>query len=271
MEAYENIIGTLIPFESLHPIVTHDPSSSLSKTTLDQLRAVDHSVECVREAGNWLPDSKLPASLWELFGSDDEAGADGLALAFAQRLGPGDAGRPWLWVQDGESRRRSGRPYLHGLPIALRHDLLHVAVRTPADALWAMEEGVRCASLSFVIGEIAGDPKCLDFTASRRLVLAAERHGVPLLLVRRHGQADLSAARLRWRINSAQSNPHPWNPRAPGAPLAAAELFRARGFRPGSFLLTHGVGHDPARTGDRLDLAAPLCDRSMEPDRRAAG
>lgn len=242
-----------------------DPSSS--PPARDTIARIERAF--LPANGHWSPDAAAEPSLWELFGNDGEAGADGLALAFAQRFRAADPGRPWLWVQDGESLRRSGRPYLHGLPLPLRPGLLHVAVRTAADALWAMEEGVRCASLSFVIGEVAGDPKCLDFTASRRLVLAAERHGVPLMLIRRGGRADLSAARLRWRVGAAPSEAHPWNPRAPGAPLAAAELFRARGFKPGSFLLAHGVGDD--RQSDRLDLAAPLRDRPLEPDRRTAG
>ena len=65
-----------------------------------------------------------------------------------------------------------------------------------------MEEGLRCSGLSGVIGELWGDPAALDFTATRRLAVAAERSRVPCWLVRLGGTANLSGARMRWRIAS---------------------------------------------------------------------
>ncbi len=59
--------------------------------------------------------------------------------------------------------------------------------------------------LSAVIGELWGDPAALDFTATRRLAVASERCGVPCWLVRLGGHANLSGARMRWRIASAPS------------------------------------------------------------------
>ncbi len=183
--------------------------------------------------------------------------------------------KPWLWVQDRASIRRSGRPYLHGLSPHLRSQLVHIAAPRPVDALWAMEEGVRCRALSFVIGELAEDPKPLDFTATRRLVLASEASGVPLILVRKDGHANLSAARMRWRAAAAPSLAHRWNERAPGAPTCRAELFRARGLRPGAFHLGYGIGGDDAERaawpGDRLDLVPELRDRPLDADRLATG
>ena len=80
-----------------------------------------------------------------------------------------------------------------------------------------MEEGVRCSCLSAVIGEIWGDPRALDFVATRRLAVAAERSGTPCWLVRLGGTANLSGARMRWRIGSAPSLANALDPRAPGA------------------------------------------------------
>ena len=108
---------------------------------------------------------------------------------------------------------------------------------TPKAALWAMEEGLRCAAIGAVIGEIWGDPAALDFTATRRLAVAAERHGVAAWLVRLGGRANLSGARRRWRVASAPSLTHPLNHRAPGAAVWDAELFRARGATPGQWRL----------------------------------
>ena len=111
--------------------------------------------------------------------------------------------------------------------------LIHVEARDARAALWAMEEGLRCAALGAVIGELWGDPASLDFTATRRLAVAAERSRVACWLVRLGGTANLSGARMRWRVASAPSLANILDPRAPGAPAWDAELFRARGCRPG--------------------------------------
>jgi protein ImuA len=174
----------------------------------------------------------------EIFASAHEASGAGLALALAlDEVRPGED-RPWLWVQDKTALRRTGRPYRPGLPPALRHRLIHVAAQTPEDALFALEEGLRCRDLAFVLGEIAGNPKALNFTASRRLSLAAEKHGTPLWLVRLDAGRDLSSARMRWAARPAPSLPPRWDAHAPGQPAWHAELFRARAYPPGAWILT---------------------------------
>ena len=93
-----------------------------------------------------------------------------------------------------------------------------------------------------MVGEIAGNPKALDFTASRRLTLAGETHGVPLFLVRIDAARDLSSARMRWEVTSAPSAAPHWNAQAPGLPRWQAELFRARAHAPGEWLLAEDEG-----------------------------
>jgi len=161
-----------------------------------------------------------------------------------------DTAGPVLWVQQRMAILESGRVYPPGLPVA---DLIHVEARDAREALWAMEEGLKCRTLSAVIGELWGDPAVLDFTATRRLAVAAERSHVPCWLVRLGGAANLSGARMRWRITSAPSLADPLDPRAPGAPAWDAELFRARGAPPGRWSLAHDAGafHLVARAGDR--------------------
>ncbi len=158
--------------------------------------------------------------------------------------------KPLLWIQDRMAILESGRIHPPGLPT---QNLIHVETRDAKDALWAMEEGVRCAGLSCVIGEIWGDPRALDFTATRRLAVASERSGIPCWLVRLGGRANLSGARMRWRLASAPSLANPLDPRAPGPPAWDAELFRARGAPPGQWNLTHEAGafHLVAASGDR--------------------
>jgi protein ImuA len=148
-------------------------------------------------------------------------------------------------VQDKAALRLSGRPYRPGLPQHLRHRLIHVAAMKPEDALFALEEGLRCRDLAFVIGEIAGNPRALDFTASRRLSLAAEKHGTALWLVRLDARTDLGSARMRWRVAAAASPPPRWNPQAPGRATWGAELFRAHTFQPGHWTLRDD-GHELA-------------------------
>ncbi len=164
--------------------------------------------------------------------------------------------KPVLWVQDRVSRRESGRPYLGGLPAQM--DIIYVDVSRAIDLLWAMEEGLRCTALGGVIGEIWGDPPALDFTATKRLALRSEAHRVPAWLIRRGGTANLSAARQRWRVNGLPSLNHPYDAQAPGQAQWQAELFRARGQTPGTWVAHHDAdglhfdhgldGHSP---GDR--------------------
>ncbi len=233
-------------------------------------------------AAEWRPGrGASPCALHaEIFAPAGEASGAALALAFARDRMAGAADplvdavrdwpdqRPWLWVQDKAAIRLSGRPYRPGLPRELRHRLLHVAAASPEDALFALEEGLRCRDLAFVIGEIAGNPAALSFTASRRLSLVAERHGVPLWLVRLDAARDLSSARMRWQARAAPSpqdlGPARWNPQAPGTPAWRAELFRARNHPPGEWTL-RDEGRLTARREPPhpLDLAGDAGDRSL--------
>ncbi|MEI6643302.1 MAG: hypothetical protein WCL10_14790 [Novosphingobium sp.] len=190
-------------------------------------------------AARWRPGLATGCRHAEVFAPAGEASGAGLALALARDALQADEDdqRPWLWVQDKAALRLSGRPYRPGLPPHLRHRLIHVAAMTPEDALFALEEGLRCRDLAFVIGEIAGNPRALDFTASRRLSLAAEKHGTALWLVRLDARTNLGSARMRWRAAAAPSPPPRWNPQAPGRASWSAELFRAHTFQPGYWTL----------------------------------
>ena len=150
-----------------------------------------------------------PALHSELFASSREGGGAAAALAFALddiRHVPRAEGseardrRSVLWVQTREAARRVGRPYRAGLPHALQGRVIHVLAEKAEDALFALEEGLRCRDFAFVLGEIAGNPGALDFTASRRLTLAGERHGVPLI-------AMIKRVRARRRPPRQQERP----------------------------------------------------------------
>lgn len=224
-------------------------------------------------ASVWRPGLHGPATYGELFAKAGECAGAAMALAFARDQVGGaspSSPRPWLWVQDKFALRLTGRPYRPGLPEDLRNGLVHVTAHKPEDALFALEEGLRCRDFAFVIGEMTGNPRALDFTASRRLSLAVERHGVPLWLVRLDATRDLSAARMRWTVQSLPSPPPRWNAHAPGTPSWHAELFRARTHATGEWILRddrNSLSLEP-RTDETTaapdgDLAGTVPDRSL--------
>lgn len=232
------------------------------------------------KAACWRP-GLAPARHSEVFASTREAGGAGAALALAldglRAQGfDADDRRSMLWVQDKASLRLTGRPYRPGLPAELRARVIHVAAKTPEDALFALEEGLRCRDLACVIGELAGNPKALGLTASRRLSLAAEKYGVPLFLVRHDAQRDLSSARMRWEVRSGPSQHPRWNEIAPGAPAWRTELFRARTHNEGKWILRDDglrlvaerevATAQKARSPDHGDLAQAVGDGSLAPE-----
>ena len=177
-----------------------------------------------------------PAMLSEVFAETPMDGAvTGFVLA---QLGPGC--KPVLWVQDRMSRREAGWPCLAGIRPGV--DVLKVDVPSARGSLWTAEQGLDCPSFSAVIVEIWGDPPAVDFTASKRLALRSEAHGVHCWLLRRFAQPNLSAARERWRVGTLPSDRHAFDLRAPGLPRWRVELFRSRLRPPGAWT----ARYDPA-------------------------
>ena len=195
------------------------------------------------------------AQLVELFAGD---GRDGAATGFV--LAALTSGASVLWVQDRMALREGGRVHPRGLPPC---ELIHVEAPDAKAALWAMEEGLRCPALGLVVGEIWGEPRALDFTATRRLAVAAEAGGVPATLILFAAEPNLSGARMRWRVASRPSPPHLWDVHAPGASAWTLELFKARGASPGRW--------EVAREADGVRLLPPLGDGKLDAaDRRHA-
>ncbi len=212
-----------------------------------------------RGATERLPGAGRP-TLSELFAaSPRDGGATGFLLA---QLG---GAAPLLWVQERMAILEGGRVYPPGLGGEIAAGLIHVEASDARAALWAMEEGLRCSALGGVVGEIWGDPRALDFTATRRLAVAAERSGVLAWLVRLGGSANLSGARMRWRVASAPSLANELDARAPGEAVWNAELFRARGAVPGRWPGCRSAGRDPA---DLQRVVAVSADRTVDQGER---
>ena len=198
-----------------------------------------------------LPDTPPAPSLSDVF---TDVAWDAAGMGFVMSRLPGGQA-PVLWVQDRVSRQETGVPYLPGMGSV---SVLRVAVSRPADALWAMEEGLRCAGLRAVIGEVWGDPVALSFTATKRLAMRAEASGVPCWLIRRAAGSNLSAARDRWRVGALPSARSVADAQAPGAPRWQAELFRSRRAAPGVWVATY------ERAKNRVDLVAAIPDGTVD-------
>lgn len=119
-------------------------------------------------------------------------------------------------------------------PTALRvfgvqaDQVLFVRVRNTREALWVIEEGLRCKSLSAVVGEV----RDLSFTESRRLQLAVEKSHVTGFIHRsgRHTTGNVACV-SRWRIKPVSST----QSHIPGVgiPVWNVELSKIRNGKPG--------------------------------------
>ncbi len=187
--------------------------SALTSTSLDGL----------------FPDRLLLQEVLAAPGQICTAAGFGLALiAHRQQASGKGSARAIAWLQQEAAAIDAGEPVGLGLA-ALGVDpgrLIFVRLRTGLDVLRAALEAARCAVLGAVIIELV---KPIDLTASRRLKLAAEKSGVPLLLLRHSGivvsnaspdagaNARPNAAQVRWQVGAAPSvfaqggaNSHAW-------------------------------------------------------------
>lgn len=130
--------------------------------------------------------------------------ACGFALAVAVLATKGrSSGRDTLLIQTDMVRLETGVPYglgldLFGLP---SRRLLVLRARRPIDALFAMEEALKCRAIASVIAEMPND--AADLTATRRLSLAARNHDGLGLLLRHRSTSMPSAAMTRWDVTAA--------------------------------------------------------------------
>lgn len=187
-------------------------------------------------------DERLGGGL--MLGALHEAGVRGprgegalmaFGLAVAARAGR-HLRRPVLVVQQDLAMLEAGTLYgpglaERGLP---EGSLILVRVRKAQDALLVMEEALKCAGLSAILGEVASPlPEAL--TATRRLALAAQAGGTLGLLLRPVRTLDPCAARTRWTLAPAPSRPDAYGGLGPAC-LSAA-LVRNRMGPPGAWTL----------------------------------
>ena len=151
--------------------------------------------------------------------------ATGFAAALALRAAKG---KPFLWARQEFLEHETGRLNASGL-VELGFDperIILVKARDAEGVLRAGEQAVRCAALGAVLMEPWGEPKTLDFTASRRLSLVSAKSGVPILMLRVSASPAQSAATTRWKVRSLPSRALEAN--APGFPAFELNLLRQR-------------------------------------------
>jgi len=194
------------------------------------------------------PFPEVAASLEEACASAPRDMGAALLFALSRRRAGDD--RPALVTAPRGWFVEYGRPYgpgLGGLPLIL------TPVANLAEALWAMEQGLRSGAISLGLGAVEG----ATLTQTRRLDFAARQGEATGLILSRH-QDGLSAARRRWRISTRVSAPDFEDERAPGRARLLAELTRGRGERPGAWMLEQDDETHRLRLADRLaDLGPP--------------
>ncbi|HWL82445.1 MAG TPA: hypothetical protein VNR89_15965 [Roseomonas sp.] len=160
------------------------------------------------------------AALHEVLAATPGSGTAFCALLLAR------SGGTVLWITAGEEALRPWPPGLAGCGLTPER-LVLARAKAWVDALWAMEEALRCPAVSGAL-LLAGGQTALDLTATRRLQLAAEAGGALGLLLRADdgaaGSSGPSAAATRWRVSALP---------ATEAPRWKLELLRARGGAPG--------------------------------------
>jgi protein ImuA len=107
--------------------------------------------------------------------------------------------------------------------------IIFIDLHKEKEALWVMEEVLKCEGFAAVIGEI----QQISFTASRRLQLAVEQSRVTGFILRKK-QTSLNAIACvaRWQITSLQSV-LPGDMPGVGFPHWKVELLKVRNGKPG--------------------------------------
>ena len=154
----------------------------------------------------------------------DLGAATGFLLATAQTYGGLSKGGHGavLWVAQHKSRQVHGR--LLQSAARLGRPCLGVSVRKSSDALWAAEEALSTSTTRLIIAELED----ADFTATRRLKLAAERHGGHVVLLMPYQREGASACETRWRVSAAPSAQNVMDKAAPGSARWRVRLERCR-------------------------------------------
>ncbi|WP_376087699.1 ImuA family protein [Roseomonas sp. CCTCC AB2023176] len=197
--------------------------------------------EMDRELGGGLPRAALHEVLSGTEGQGSGAAAGFAALLLAR------SGGTVFWIARDPDAWPPGLARF-GLPPSR---LIVARPGNGTDALWAMEEALRCPAVSGVL-LVSERP---DPTAMRRLQLAAETGGgIGLLLRESESEEGPALATTRWRVTGRAGG----RPNDLGDPQWSLELLRARGGRPARWTVTWRVSSEALTVeGMEEEAAAP--------------
>lgn len=132
-----------------------------------------------------------------------------------------------VWISTNRSVFPSGLPAFDIRP----ERIIFIDLNRQKDALWAIEEALKCKALTAVVGEI----KELNFTESRRLQLAVEKSKVTGFIHRHQATAaNTVACTSRWKISPLPSILPEGMPGV-GIPSWNVELLKVRNGQPGKW------------------------------------
>jgi protein ImuA len=153
---------------------------------------------------------------------EDGAATGGFIASLVNTLGSNGS---VLWISAG---RRIFPPALKSFGIEPDR-FVFVDLQKEKDVIWAMDEALKCAALTAVIGEV----RDIDFTASRRLQLAVEQSQVTGFVIRNNkSNPGTTACVSRWKITSLPSESFDGVPGI-GFPKWRVDVLRIRNGRPG--------------------------------------
>ncbi len=138
-----------------------------------------------------------------------------------------------LWVS---TRCRIFPPALQAFGVS-PDQVVFIDAKTNRDALWIIEEGLKCETLGAVVGEVQE----LGFTESRRLQLAVEASRTTGFIHRYGGAPTNVACVSRWQIRSSISQGDSLIPGI-GFPSWEVELLKIRNGKPGRWLVEWNPG-----------------------------
>jgi protein ImuA len=223
-----------------------------SRPCAGEIRSLGHAA-----ADRCLAGGLKCGALHEIFPATaaDAPTASGFVLGLAARI----VGKnKWLlWVQQDFPALEWGDILGTGL-LAFGFDprrLLIVKVPNTAAALRAGAEGLSCRGLGAVVIELWGGTKAFNLVASRRLTLAAAKHGVTTFALRHAALPAPTTAETRWLLRAA---PVPaggdW-----ASPCFDAELLRNRHGGNGRWIMEwdcDGSFHETGTANSRAVSAA---------------
>jgi protein ImuA len=188
---------------------------------------IDFGLEMINHA---FPNHSFPTGAVHEFIShthEDKAATTGFMSGIIGKL-MGNTGT-CLWIS---TRRTIFPPALKLFGIEPDR-VIFIDLNQPKDAIWAVEEALKCRALAAVVGELNE----VSFTESRRLQLAVEKSRVTGFLHRhKTGSINTLACVSRWKITPIESQLDGDMPGV-GWPRWLVQLQKIRNGQPGEWLL----------------------------------